>query len=202
MRQATSTTRSNRWTGTPSPGLLCNPTSPRKRGEVRTTLPPHLSPRAGRGRIALAIRVRGRFLKRRRDCFKNPGHIAEDVVVPEPQNSIVVTDKPFVANHVTRIACALASIHLNNETTFTTDKIDRVRADRFLPNELVAIEPARAVSMPQSCLSVGGVTSQPPGAVGLDLVSFPHVETPPHPDCCAIRPLAARGERLASHAIA
>jgi hypothetical protein len=195
MRKVSLSVESSRRAGPPSPGRRCAPTSPRNRGEVEQSRRTNLSPRAGRGRIALAIRVRGRLLKRSRDCFKNPGHIAEDVVVPEPQNSIVITDKPFVANHVTRIACVLASIHLNNETTFTADEIDRVRADRFLPNEFVAIEPARAESMPQSCLRVGGVTSQPPGAVGLDLISFPHVETPPHPDCFAIRPLPARGER-------
>jgi hypothetical protein len=201
MREVSRSVESNRRVSTPSPGARCAPTSPRRRGEVEQPRRTSLSPRAGRGRIALAIRVRGRFLKHSRDCFKNPGHIAEDVVVPEPQNPIIATDQPFVASHVTRIACVLASIHLNNETTFTTDKIDRVRADRFLPNELVAIEPARAESMPQSCLRVGSVASQPSGALGFKFVSFSHMETPPHPDCFAIRPLPARGERLAPRAI-
>ena len=87
----------------------------------------HLSPRAGRGRIALAIRVRGRLLERSRNCFQNARHIAEHVVVPEPQNSVVAIDKPFVANHVARIVRVLTSVHLNNETAFTTDQINRVR---------------------------------------------------------------------------
>jgi hypothetical protein len=42
---------------------------------------------------------------------------------------------------------------------------------------------------------------QTPGALGLDLSSSPHAPTPPHPDCYAIRPLPARGERLAPRAV-
>ena len=161
----------------------------------------HLSPRAGRGRIALAIRVRGRLLERSRNCFQNARHIAEHVVVPEPQNSVVAIDKPFVANHVARVVRVLTSVHLNNEAAFTTDQINRVRTDRLLPDELVPVEPARPESVPQSCLCVSGLASQAPGAPGLNFISLSHVETPPHPDGFAIRPLPARGERLALRAI-
>jgi hypothetical protein len=158
----------------------------------------HLSPLAGRGRIALTIRVRGRLLERSRNCFQNARHIAEHVVVPEPQNSVVA---PFVANHVARVVRVLTSVHLNNETAFTTDQINRVRTDRLLPDELVSVEPARPESVPQSCLCVSGLASQAPGAPGLNFISLSHVETPPHPDGSAIRPLPARGERLALRAI-
>ena len=161
----------------------------------------HLSPRAGRGRIALAIRVRGRLLERNRNCFQNARHIAEHVVVPEPQNSVVAIDKPFVANHVARVVRVLTSVHLNNEAAFTTDQINRVRTDRLLPDELVSVEPARPESVPQSCLCVCGLASQAPGAPGLNFIGLSHVETPPHPDGFAIRPLPARGERLALLAI-
>jgi hypothetical protein len=66
---------------------------------------PQLSPRAGRGRIAPAIRVRGRLNEGSRNGFKNIQHIAQHI-------------------------------------------------------------------------------------------SFPHGETPPYPDCFAVRPLPARGERF------
>jgi hypothetical protein len=161
----------------------------------------HLSPRAGRGRIALAIRVRGSLRERGRDCFENAHHITQHVVVPEPQNTIIVISKPFVADRVARAVRVLAPIDLNNETIFPADEIDRIRTDRLLPNELIIVESARTEPMPQSALRVGRNLSPAPRSSGLDLISSSHVETPPHPDCFAIRPLPARGERLASRAI-
>ncbi len=158
----------------------------------------HLSPPAGRGRIALAIRVRGALRKRGRDGFKNARHVAQHVVVPESQNSVIAIGKPFVADGVAGVVGVLASVHLNNETVFTANQINRVRTDRLLPNEFIAIEAARSEPVPQSLLRLGGDPSQAPGALGFDLITFSQAETPPHPDCFAIRPLPAGGERLSS----
>ena len=198
MSRVSPSLESSSWAATPSPGLLRNPTSPRKRGEADEGPPPlHLSPRAGRGRIALAIRVRGSFRERGRNRFKNACHIAQDIVVPKSQNAVVVIDKPFVANHIARIVGVLASIHLNNESTFAADQINCVRTDRLLPDELVTVEAARPESIPKSGFRFRGSSSQAPGALGFDFISSSHVETPLHPDCFAIRPLPASGERLA-----
>jgi hypothetical protein len=197
----------NRQAGTASPGLhrtmlshrRVNPTSPRKRGQVdKAATCRHLSPRAGRGRIALAIRVRGRLRKGHRDRLKNARHVAEHFVIPEPQYPVIVIDKPFVANRIARVVRVLSSINFNDKTTLATDQIDRVRTDRLLPDKFITVETPRPKSIPERSLGMGGVTSQTPRALGAGLVSFPHVETPPHPDCCATRPLPARGERLAS----
>src|SRR5258708_3458333 len=155
----------------------------------------HLSPLAGRGRIALAIRVRGSLRECGRNCFENARHIPQHIVVPESQNPIVVIDKPFVANHIARIVRVLASIDLDNEPTLAADQINCVWTDRLLPDEFVTIETPRPEAIPQSRLRLGGGPSKTPGSLSLDLVSFAHVETPPHPDCFAIRPLPARGER-------
>ena len=196
MTRAPLTVKSSCWARTPSPELV--PTSPRKRGDVNgTTAMLHLSARAGRGRIALAIRVRGSFRKRSRNIFKNARQVAENVVVPKSQNTVVVIDKPFVANHVARVVGVLTSIQLNNETTFTADKVDSVGTDRLLPNKFLTVQPAPSKLVPESCLCVVSVSSQMPGACGFDLIGRSHVETPPHPDCSAIRPLPASGERLA-----
>ena len=46
-----------------------------------------------------------------------------------------------------------------------------------------------------------GSSAQASGALGFDLIGSSHMETPPHPDCFAIRPLPARGERLSPRAI-
>jgi hypothetical protein len=155
----------------------------------------HLSPLAGRDRIALAIRVGGSLSKRGRDCFKNARHIAQHIVVPEPQNTVVVIE-PFVANHIARVFRVLASIHLDNETAFAADQINCVRTDRLLSDELVDVEAARPESIPESGLRFRGSSSQASSALGFDLIGSSHVETPPH-----LRPLPARGERLAPRTI-
>jgi hypothetical protein len=209
MRKTSLNAECSRGVGTPSPDALRTmlriagsaPTSPRKRGEVNTTsLLLHLSPRAGRGRIALAIRVRGRLRKGDRDGFENARHVAEHIVIPEPQYPVIVSDKPLVANRIVQIVDVLPAVHLNDKATFTADQIDRVWAERFLPNELVAIEPARAKAKPERGYRIRSGFSQAPGASGPDLISLSHVETPPHPDRrkAMIRPLPARGARLAS----
>jgi hypothetical protein len=87
----------------------------------------HLSPPAGRGRIALAIRVRGALSKRGGNRFKYTRHITEHVVVPKPQHSIVVIGKPFVTNNVARVIRVLSSIDFNDKTSFATNEIDCIR---------------------------------------------------------------------------
>jgi hypothetical protein len=159
----------------------------------------HLSPRAGRGRIALAIRVRGRLNKRSRDGFKNPRHVHEYIVIPKSQNPIIVVRKPFVANGIAQIVSVLPTIYLNHQTTFATHKIDGVEADRLLSNEFVANKPARPQPKPQCGFRLGSGPSQSPRSPGPDCIGFSHAATPPHPDhrFAMIRPLPARGERLA-----
>jgi hypothetical protein len=199
----------SRWTGTPSPGALrtmlriaeCASTSPRKRGEVKTAPPFHLSPLAGRGRIALAIRVRGSLSKRGRDGFKHTRHIAQHFVVPKSQDSVVEISKPFVTNEIARVVRVPPSIYLNNQTTYAADKVDRVRTDRFLTNKFMALETARSQPVPKCFLGFGCGAPQASGALSFDLISSSQADTPPHPDCFAIRPLPAGGERLAHRAI-
>jgi hypothetical protein len=198
--------RSGRCSASPA---ACRPLPARVERCQGTQALRNLSPRAGRGRIALAIRVRGHFPKGDRDCLKNARHVAEHVVIPEPQYPTVAIDEPLVANHITWTVEVLSSIYFNDQMTFATDKIDRVRANRLLSNKFAVIEAPRPQSMPQRSLGISGTTPQAPSALGPDFLSFPHVETPPHPDCTgrcvriagAIRPLPARGERLTSRTI-
>jgi hypothetical protein len=163
----------------------------------------HLAPLAGRGRIGRAvrsivgtIRVRGRLREGNRNRFKNARHVTEHVVVPEPQQPIIVIHKPFVADRITPIIRMLPAIDLDNETTIAANQIDRVRTDRLLPDELVAVQRARPGSAPQGVLGIGRIATQTSGTFGFRFISLAHVATPPHPDCFAIRPLPASGERL------
>jgi hypothetical protein len=161
----------------------------------------HLAPLAGRGRIASAIRVRGSFRKGAGDRFQDARRVSEDVVVPKSQDAIVMIDKPFVANRIVRAVCVLSSIHFDYETTFTADKVDCVWTNRFLPDKLVSIEPTRSKPVPQSRFGFSARSSQASGALRFDLVGTSQPAAPPHPDCFAIRPFPASGERLAPHAM-
>ena len=169
----------------------------------------HLSPRAGRGRIASAIRVRGRLCERGGYRFKHPRHVGQHIVVPKSQDTIVVSQEPFVSEHIVRTVRVLSSVYFNDEAAFPADKIDGVWTDRLLPNKLESVELARPQPIPQCTFRLGRGSPQPSGPPSLDVISDAHAATPPHPDCfgrcfaspSAIRPLPARGERLASRAI-
>ena len=53
----------------------------------------HLSPPAGRGRIASAIRVRGALRKGGGNRFKNADQILRNIVVPKPQNATALASQ-------------------------------------------------------------------------------------------------------------
>ena len=93
--------------------------------------PFHLSPPAGRGRIASAIRVRGSIHKRGSNRIENAGQIARYIVVPESQDTVIVVGKPFIANGVALTVGVLSTVDLYNQAAFTTDKVHGVRPDRL-----------------------------------------------------------------------
>jgi hypothetical protein len=95
----------------------------------------------------------------------------------------------------------LTPVHFNNQTPFAAGQINRVWTDRLLPHEFETVETARPELIPKRSLSLRGGSSQAPGSLGPYNVSRTHAATPPHPARFARRPLPARGERLASHAI-
>ena len=159
----------------------------------------HLSPLAGRGRIASAIRVRGSLREGARNRFKDARHIGQHIVAPQPQDSVIAVLQPFVANRIARAVSVLPAIHLDNETIFSAQEVDGVGPDWLLSDELVAREPARSQPIPQRRLGIGGVSSQAPCALCLDLMGRTQAEAPPHPARMARRPLPASGERQPSH---
>ena len=156
----------------------------------------YLSPLAGRGRITLAIRVRGSLRERGGNGFENSRHVTQDIVIPKSQDAVVVIGKPSISNRITSVVGMLSTVQLDDQPMLAADKINSVTTNRILPNEFMSVESAGPETIPQGCLCVRCVPSQASGARSLDFVGSSHVETPPHPDCCAIRPLPARGERL------
>jgi hypothetical protein len=155
----------------------------------------HLSPLAGRGRIASAIRVRGSVLQGACNFFKHPEQIARNIVVPKPQDTIVTISEPCVSDGVALTIRMLPAINFHDQSAFAANKVDDIRSDRFLPDEFVAIQPARSKAVPEYPFSAGRSASQSPRAISLKFIGAAHAETPPHPSRFARRPLPASGER-------
>jgi hypothetical protein len=159
---------SSRLTGTETPLPLV--------GEASSLL--RLSPLAGRGRSASALRVRGSFRKRGRNGLEHATDIAEHVVVPKSQDTILVTDKPIIADHVTRIVCVLTTIDLNDETAFPANEVHSVKTNGILTDELVPIQPSTAKTIPESRLCICRSASQLPSSIGFCLITRTHVDSP------------------------
>ena len=155
----------------------------------------HLSPPAGRGRIASAIRVRGALRKGGGNRFKNAGQIARDIIVPKPHDTIIAIRKPFITDGVALAFRMLSAVNLHDQTALATDKIYGVRSYRLLPRKFVAIQPTGAKAIPERAFRFCHGASQSPRTLGLDPISTAHAETPPHPSRFARRPLPASGER-------
>src|SRR5438477_6521034 len=84
----------------------------------------HLSPLAGRGRIASAIRVRGRFRTQRGcDCLQHSIGVLQHVIVPKAKNAIAVLGQPFVAVDITLIVGVLTSVNLNDDAFFSANEV-------------------------------------------------------------------------------
>ena len=74
--------------------------------------------------------------------------VAEDVIVPEPQDSIIALPEPTVARAIRGVIRMLSAINFHNQPMFAADKIHDVWSDRFLAHELAAIDRARAQAIP------------------------------------------------------
>lgn len=186
----------------PSPPQPARPPLPASGARLRGALgaSSYLSPPAGRGRIASAIRVRGCLLKGSGYGFKHTHGVAKHIVVPESQNPIAPRHKPRIARRIARTSGMLSAIDFNDQTTLAADKVNGVRADRLLANEFPAVDDTRPQPLPKRQFGVRRIAAQSSRARGRFLVGSTHVEAPPHPARDARRPLPASGERLAQPA--
>jgi hypothetical protein len=156
-----------------------------------------LSPLAGRGRSASAIRVRGSLREGGDDRFENADQIARNVVIPEPQDPIVAVGRPFISHCVVHTVGVLTTFHFNDQASFAANEVDGVRPDRLLPDEFVTVQPAGAQSLPEFSFRVRQRGSQASCAPGLGLIGTAHAEAPPHPPRVTrvgLSPQAGRGE--------
>jgi hypothetical protein len=123
-----------RETCTPSPGLLRNPTSPRKRGEVENS----------------AVLFRELGLNRHQDAFG----ISENVVIPESKHAIAVFSQATIAYYIRRGLIVLTAIDFNDQSSFSADKVADVTEYWHLPDELVPIDLPVADAIPEDCFRV------------------------------------------------
>jgi hypothetical protein len=82
------------------------------------------------------------------DHLQDPLGISQHIIIPEPEHSILMSGEPSIAYRITLVRRMLPAIHLDNESLLATDKIDNVGSDRFLTNEFMAHQAARAQVTP------------------------------------------------------
>jgi hypothetical protein len=71
--------------------------------------------------------------------------ICQDLMVPEPQNSIAFVSEKAAAFHIRRRqGVVLAAIDFDNQARFVTDKISNVASERHLTAESVTLHLARS----------------------------------------------------------
>ena len=155
-----------------------------------------LSPLAGRGRSASAIRVRGNLREGGDDYFENASQIARHAVIPKSQDPIVSVDQPFVTYGITKAVGMLPAIDLDDQTGFAADEIYRVRPDGLLSDKFIAVQPASAQAIPQHSFRISRGAAQISGTLRFTFIGTSHAEIPPHPPRVprvGLSPQAGRG---------
>ncbi len=70
--------------------------------------------------------MRGSFGKLGGNDLKHACHISQNIVIPKPQNPVVVVGEPFVSNLISHTIGVLTAVSFNDKATLTTDEIDRI----------------------------------------------------------------------------
>jgi len=83
--------------------------------------------------------VRGSFQEQgAQDEFQNAFGIRKHIVIPEPQNAVIVIPQPPITHEIALIDCMLPSVHLDHQSTVAADEIRDIRPDRLLTDKLEA----------------------------------------------------------------
>lgn len=95
-------------------------------------------------------RVRRSFrLHDAQDGFQNPFGIRQHIVVPEPQDPIVVIAQPPIADKVALIGCVLPAIHLDHQPALAAEEIRDIGPDRLLPHKFKTAKLPRTQLVPE-----------------------------------------------------
>lgn len=77
---------------------------------------------ANRDEIASAVRPRIGCVQGHCDGFQHAIEVTQDVVIPKPQDAIVVIGKPLVAYGISLIGCVVAAVDLDDKPSLATTK--------------------------------------------------------------------------------
>ncbi len=74
--------------------------------------------------------------------LQHTGGVAQDVVVPESQDAIVVIAQPTITDLIAPVFGVLTSVNFDDQAPLTAHEIDNVVAYWLLPNELTSFDSA------------------------------------------------------------
>jgi hypothetical protein len=92
--------------------------------------------------------VRGN-LEFRHQHFEDTIEVAEDLVVPDPNDSITKCREIIIALPISRVVGVLPAVDLDDETLLAAHEVGVIRSKRLLAGELQPAETAIAKRQPQ-----------------------------------------------------
>jgi len=147
------------------------------------------SPACGRGRGPSRQRWEGEGwpgLQRIENEISHARRVSRHIIVPHANDAPSVALQPFRSPRIRSAVEVLASVHFDDEAMPDRDKVSDIGADRALPAEFVAFEPAVPQDQPQATLGIRLISPKTAGG-------FADHSTP-HPSRCARHPLPQAGE--------
>ena len=94
---------------------------------------------------------------------ENAVDISENIVVPESKHSTPVLGQTAISNYVRSGFIVLAAVRFNDQTLLTTNEIANILADRYLSDELIAVDLPVTNSIPENSFCIGLIYAQTPG---------------------------------------
>jgi hypothetical protein len=81
--------------------------------------------------------------------FQDTFQITHDVIIPEPQNSIIMLAQPLAAHRIALAASVLTAVDFHDQPSLTADEINNITTDRLLPHELETADRTRPQPVPK-----------------------------------------------------
>jgi hypothetical protein len=94
---------------------------------------------------------------------ENAFDITKNLIVPETKHSVAFVIQTTIPNLVRNGSIVLSAVCFNDQTLLTANKIANILADRYLSDELMAVDLPVTNSIPENSLCVGLICTQTPG---------------------------------------
>jgi hypothetical protein len=130
----------------------------------------------------------------RQDRFDHPVGIGEGVIVPEAEHAVALLAEPGVPPPVMVRIGMLATVELHDQPFIAAAEVDRIDADRLLPDEFEPAELAIAQPTPDAPFRVGGIPPKPAREACRSLVRSRILPPPLNPRPLTLPSPRKRGE--------